>query len=619
MGTAEKGFLILAAQRLNGGLKELNNIHRVINEYLKRQNEFPKSGNDLGILLLAAAEKAGNFEDNIPVVLEAYSTVKHIVVSLSPDTKAFLVLTAVRLDGSFAENFLEVMTHLSDLLKELPENINTGNVPGYIALATAQISPVSNNFGLNIWLARLGYDAMERRTPDHITPAAKGLLLLAAASASSTVDDIVLRQQLIELENSQISLAREAFLSLRDARLTNSVSAAARDVFPDSAEAISQQISFVHTLGGDMTKTTVYALLATNRAFRNRFMQDDQNSDNNYEQVRSNQVNVARAILKSSFGNGRAAVIEKFLEVPEKFILQESIKVAWENSLVELAQKILEGSTSISQEVENNLIAEFKNLDVSQGEMGSAMFDPLYPSSVKLNSPQVVEIIKAAGTYAELKPEQMNALNNLKSGDEKTVTSLLLKNRKFRDSFMFLYNSIFPNERYNTYSYDMQRMKELAAGILILKGVLNNFAEVAEVATQFDNTLQPLQIERFPRENLVSRHVIELAEDALIGFSNAGAAAANQSSPGNDSGSSSLAAPGGIDFDPTNMNLQIKRDGRGVPLPLPQQNVEQINIEGLFPVIIRSIPITPETLPIFLGQAPKEPDREPDLAATSSS
>ncbi len=73
---------------------------------------------------------------------------------------------------------------------------------------------------------------------------------------------------------------------------------------------------------------------------------------------------------------------------------------------------------------------------------------------------------------------------------------------------------------------------------------------------------------------------------------------------------------GGIDFDPTNMNLQIKRDGKGVPLPLPQQNLEQINIQGLFPVIINIMPINAETLPIFLGQAPKEPARDPELAAS---
>ncbi len=43
---------------------------------------------------------------------------------------------------------------------------------------------------------------------------------------------------------------------------------------------------------------------------------------------------------------------------------------------------------------------------------------------------------------------------------------------------------------------------------------------------------------------------------------------------------------GGINFDPTLLNLQIKRDSRGVPLPLPEQNIENINIDGLYPLII---------------------------------
>jgi len=59
---------------------------------------------------------------------------------------------------------------------------------------------------------------------------------------------------------------------------------------------------------------------------------------------------------------------------------------------------------------------------------------------------------------------------------------------------------------------------------------------------------------------------------------------------------------GGINFDPTNMNLQIKRDGQGVPLPLPQQNLEQINIQGFFPVIINIQPVNTQTLPLLLGQ-----------------
>ncbi|MCB9757925.1 MAG: hypothetical protein H6753_05845 [Candidatus Omnitrophica bacterium] len=75
---------------------------------------------------------------------------------------------------------------------------------------------------------------------------------------------------------------------------------------------------------------------------------------------------------------------------------------------------------------------------------------------------------------------------------------------------------------------------------------------------------------------------------------------------------------GGINFDPTNMDLQIKRDGKGVPLSLPQQNLEQINIQGLFPVIIHIVPMNAQTLPIFLGQLPKGPVREPELAAATS-
>lgn len=72
---------------------------------------------------------------------------------------------------------------------------------------------------------------------------------------------------------------------------------------------------------------------------------------------------------------------------------------------------------------------------------------------------------------------------------------------------------------------------------------------------------------------------------------------------------------GGIDFDPTNMNLQIKRDGKGVPLPLLQQNMEAIDIQGLFPVIINMIPLNAQNIPTLLGLAPKEPGREEEQLA----
>lgn len=69
----------------------------------------------------------------------------------------------------------------------------------------------------------------------------------------------------------------------------------------------------------------------------------------------------------------------------------------------------------------------------------------------------------------------------------------------------------------------------------------------------------------------------------------------------------SSSAVGGINFDPTLLNLQIRRDGQGVPLPLPQQNLENININGLYPVIINILPVNVQTLPL-LGQLETAPD-----------
>ena len=52
----------------------------------------------------------------------------------------------------------------------------------------------------------------------------------------------------------------------------------------------------------------------------------------------------------------------------------------------------------------------------------------------------------------------------------------------------------------------------------------------------------------------------------------------------------SIAAYGGIDLNAAHLNLQIKRDGHGVPLPISQQDVENIHIDGLIPVILQIKP-----------------------------
>jgi len=53
---------------------------------------------------------------------------------------------------------------------------------------------------------------------------------------------------------------------------------------------------------------------------------------------------------------------------------------------------------------------------------------------------------------------------------------------------------------------------------------------------------------------------------------------------------------GGIDFNSANLNLQIKRDGKGVPLPISQQNLGNIKIDGLVPVILDIKPAASSSL-----------------------
>lgn len=70
---------------------------------------------------------------------------------------------------------------------------------------------------------------------------------------------------------------------------------------------------------------------------------------------------------------------------------------------------------------------------------------------------------------------------------------------------------------------------------------------------------------------------------------------------------SAMTAPGGIDFNPKALDLNIKRDGRGLPLPVSQQPIEMFeNLDGFTPIIINIAPI--QNLPLILGL--KEEDQE---------
>jgi HEAT repeat protein len=60
---------------------------------------------------------------------------------------------------------------------------------------------------------------------------------------------------------------------------------------------------------------------------------------------------------------------------------------------------------------------------------------------------------------------------------------------------------------------------------------------------------------------------------------------------------------GGINLNPALLDMQIKRDPHGIPLPLPQQPLETMKIEGFIPIIIEITPIF--TVPMLLGESEK--------------
>ncbi len=62
-----------------------------------------------------------------------------------------------------------------------------------------------------------------------------------------------------------------------------------------------------------------------------------------------------------------------------------------------------------------------------------------------------------------------------------------------------------------------------------------------------------------------------------------------------------LAAPGGINFNSKFFDLHIKRDRNGVPLSMQYQDIQNIHINGLIPVITNIIPVT--NMPSLLGMS----------------
>jgi hypothetical protein len=91
-------------------------------------------------------------------------------------------------------------------------------------------------------------------------------------------------------------------------------------------------------------------------------------------------------------------------------------------------------------------------------------------------------------------------------------------------------------------------------------------------------------------------HSFEKQSKSRIEFGPKGQAVLNASRKNSTRSNKAMKANllnGGIDFNSANLHLQIKRDGRGVPLPLLQQDWAQLSqIDGFVPTIIEIRPAT---------------------------
>jgi len=67
-------------------------------------------------------------------------------------------------------------------------------------------------------------------------------------------------------------------------------------------------------------------------------------------------------------------------------------------------------------------------------------------------------------------------------------------------------------------------------------------------------------------------------------------------------------APGGIDFNPQNLELEIQGNRRDVPFTLTPENLDRTNFEGFYPVIFNITPVT--NIPLILGSSEETDDEQ---------
>jgi hypothetical protein len=146
---------------------------------------------------------------------------------------------------------------------------------------------------------------------------------------------------------------------------------------------------------------------------------------------------------------------------------------------------------------------------------------------------------------------------------------------------------IIPVQKIFLLDLHRERMSEGGVGLSFLWHVIRLYGGTIEVKNSVNSDQEP--IVRFTGD-LPNTSFVSSATQA-VGKTNMSDNAMRSSEQESFIKGREGVIPGGIDFNSANLNLQIKRDGNGVPLPLAQQDMAQLSrIQGFEPEIIEIRP-----------------------------
>jgi leucine dehydrogenase len=150
---------------------------------------------------------------------------------------------------------------------------------------------------------------------------------------------------------------------------------------------------------------------------------------------------------------------------------------------------------------------------------------------------------------------------------------------------------------------EIQRRKELLEAVEVHARALNDqsfqqaFAEISQMTRRYESALQEMgDLAMIGMDVAIAPGFEQAVAQAQRTFMETGQLPVVNEGP-----------VGGIDFN--KLNLQIERDGNGVPLPVNLQDLEKIQagFQGFLPVIIDVVPVN---LPLLLGLEDQPEDRK---------